>query len=124
MSAVTTADVASPARRRIVDGQIDMWPANTPERPWIPGARPQLPEPFTIERVDPADGRGGRRPCRHRAAHARRRAPRLCAGGGATDPGRFAIMGRIALDKPDRAARCPTWRDQPGVLGVRLNFPA
>jgi len=28
-------------------------------------------------------------------------------------------MGRIALDKPDRAARLATWRDQ---LGVRLNF--
>jgi predicted TIM-barrel fold metal-dependent hydrolase len=37
-------------------------------------------------------------------------------------PGRFAIMARIDLDKPDRATRLPTWRDQPGVLGVRLNF--
>ncbi len=36
--------------------------------------------------------------------------------------GRFAIMARIALDKPERAARLPTWRDQLGVLGVRLNF--
>ena len=31
-------------------------------------------------------------------------------------------MARIALDKPDRAARLATWRDQPGVLGVRLIF--
>ena len=31
-------------------------------------------------------------------------------------------MARIDLDKPDRATRLPTWRDQPGVLGVRLNF--
>jgi predicted TIM-barrel fold metal-dependent hydrolase len=37
-------------------------------------------------------------------------------------PGRFAIMARVALDKPDRTARLATWRDQPGVLGVRLNF--
>jgi predicted TIM-barrel fold metal-dependent hydrolase len=37
-------------------------------------------------------------------------------------PGRFGIMARVALDKPDRAARLATWRDQPGVLGVRLNF--
>src|SRR5712691_6324421 len=37
-------------------------------------------------------------------------------------PGRFAIMARIALDKPDRAQRLATWKDQPGVLGVRLNF--
>jgi predicted TIM-barrel fold metal-dependent hydrolase len=33
-------------------------------------------------------------------------------------------MARVALDKPDRAARLATWRDQPGVLGVRLNFGA
>jgi predicted TIM-barrel fold metal-dependent hydrolase len=37
-------------------------------------------------------------------------------------PGRFAIMARVALNKPDGAARLATWRDQPGVLGVRLNF--
>jgi predicted TIM-barrel fold metal-dependent hydrolase len=38
------------------------------------------------------------------------------------DPGRFGIMARIPLDKPDRAQRLPTLRDLPGVLGVRLNF--
>src|SRR5215203_1040068 len=41
------------ARRVIVDSQIHIWPANTPERPWVAGTRPQLPEPFTIERVIP-----------------------------------------------------------------------
>jgi hypothetical protein len=41
------------ARRLIVDSQIHMWPANTPERPWVAGTRPQLLEPFTIERVIP-----------------------------------------------------------------------
>lgn len=40
-------------RRLIVDAHIHIWPANTPARPWIPGTRPQLPEPFTIERVVP-----------------------------------------------------------------------
>src|SRR5258707_10134754 len=44
--------VAEP-RGLIVDSQIHMWPANTPERPWVAGATPQLPEPFTIERVVP-----------------------------------------------------------------------
>src|SRR3954452_3616600 len=42
--------VAAP-RRVIVDSQIHLWPANTPERPWLAGAKPQLPEPCTIERV-------------------------------------------------------------------------
>src|SRR5712692_2921777 len=41
------------ARRLIVDSQIHMWPPHRPDRPWVPGAQPQIPEPFTIERVVP-----------------------------------------------------------------------
>jgi predicted TIM-barrel fold metal-dependent hydrolase len=39
-------------------------------------------------------------------------------------PGRFATMGRINLDDPNEAKRLPGWRDQPAVLGVRLNIAA
>src|SRR5262249_24848432 len=40
------------ARRRvIVDAQVQIWKADTPERPWTPGLRPQLPEPFGYERL-------------------------------------------------------------------------
>lgn len=109
-------------KRLIVDSQIHMWPASTPERPWVRGATPQLPEPFTIERVVPMlDEAGVDRVVivpptleGERIDYAQQAVKRY--------PGRFAIMARIALDKPDRAARLPSWRDQPGVLGVRLNF--
>jgi predicted TIM-barrel fold metal-dependent hydrolase len=37
-------------------------------------------------------------------------------------PGRFAIMGRISLNDPTTARRFPTWMEQPGVLGIRLNI--
>jgi hypothetical protein len=54
-----TAQPAQSPRRVIVDSQIHMWKANTPDRPWVPGTRPQLPEPMTIERVVPMiDGAG------------------------------------------------------------------
>jgi predicted TIM-barrel fold metal-dependent hydrolase len=115
--------VAQPAQKRlIVDSQIHLWPANTPERPWEAGATPQLPEPFTIERVVPMlDEAGVDRVVivpptleGERIDYAQEAVKRY--------PGRFAIMARIDLDKPDRATRLPTWRDQPGVLGVRLNF--
>jgi predicted TIM-barrel fold metal-dependent hydrolase len=36
-------------------------------------------------------------------------------------PDRFAVMGRIALDRPNREA-LQTWKSQPGMLGVRLTF--
>ena len=39
---------AQPAKKRlIVDAQIHMWKANTPDRPWF-APRAQLPEPMTI----------------------------------------------------------------------------
>lgn len=111
-------------KRLIVDSQIHMWPANRPDRPWVEGARPQLPEPMTIERVVPMiDAAGVDRVVivpptleGERIDYAQEAVKRY--------PGRFGIMARIALDQPDRAARLPTWREQPGVLGVRLNLGA
>lgn len=109
-------------KRLIVDSQIHMWPPNTPERPWVPGAAPQLPEPFTIERVVPMlDEAGVDRVVivpptleGERIDYAQQAVKR--------HPGRFGIMARIAVNRPDRAERLATWREQPGVLGVRLNF--
>src|SRR4029450_8738531 len=37
-------------------------------------------------------------------------------------PGRFATMTRIELDDPREAGRLATLREQPAVLGVRLNI--
>ena len=39
-----------------------------------------------------------------------------------TYPGRFAIMGSLPLDRPDTLARIATWREQPGMLGLRYTF--
>jgi predicted TIM-barrel fold metal-dependent hydrolase len=114
---------AQPAQRRtIVDAQVHLWKASTPERPWVPGARAQLPEPFTIERLVPMmDEAGVDRVVivpptleGDRIDYAQEAVQRY--------PGRFAIMGRIALNDPETARRFPTWRDQLGVLGIRLNI--
>jgi predicted TIM-barrel fold metal-dependent hydrolase len=37
-------------------------------------------------------------------------------------PGRFAIMGAVPLDKPQSRDRIATWRQQPGMLGLRYGF--
>ena len=112
-----------PGRQRtIVDAQVHLWKASTPDRPWVPGARPQLPEPFTIERLVPMmDDAGVDRVVivpptleGDRLDYAQEAVKRY--------PGRFAIMGRIALNDPTTARRFPTWREQPGVLGIRLNI--
>jgi hypothetical protein len=31
-------------------------------------------------------------------------------------------MGRIPLEKPESAALLPKWKEQPGMLGVRVTF--
>jgi predicted TIM-barrel fold metal-dependent hydrolase len=110
------------ARRIIVDSQIHMWKASTPERPWVAGTRPQLPEPMTIERVVPMiDEAGVDRVVivpptleGERVDYGQEAARRY--------PGRFATMGHIRLDDPGEARRLPAWREQPAVLGIRLNI--
>src|SRR5436853_5822538 len=40
-------------RRLIVDAQVHLWKAESPDWKWVSGLQPQLPEPFTIERLVP-----------------------------------------------------------------------
>jgi L-fuconolactonase len=37
-------------------------------------------------------------------------------------PDRFAVMARLAIDKPESRALMPDWKKQPGMLGVRMAF--
>src|SRR4051812_12735731 len=48
------AAAQAPANRRIiVDAQVHQWKAQAPDRPWPPGAVPQLPEPFGPDKLMP-----------------------------------------------------------------------
>lgn len=111
-----------PIRRTIVDAQVHLWKAESPDWPWVPGARPQLPEPFTIEKlVSMMDEAGVDRAVivppswigdrNDYGLEAVRRYP-----------DRFAVMGRIPLQNPQVAALFPKWKQQPGMLGIRLTF--
>ena len=57
LASASFKSAAAQMRRLIVDAQIHMWPPNRPDRPWVAGAQPQIPEPFTIERVVPMGNR-------------------------------------------------------------------
>jgi predicted TIM-barrel fold metal-dependent hydrolase len=108
-------------KRTIVDGQVHLWKANSPDWPWVPGARPQLPEPFTIERaLAMMDEAGVDRVVIVPPSLNDRNDYALEAAG--RYPNRFGIMGRIALQDPKSAALLPAWKQQPGMLGVRLTF--
>ena len=120
----TSAQQARPqpaSKRTIVDAQVHFWKANSPDWAWDPGARPQLPEPFTIERALPMmDEAGVDRVVivppglNDRNDYALEAAKRY--------PNRFEVMGRIPLQDPKSAALLPTWKQQPGMLGVRVTF--
>ena len=120
--AAAQTPAAQPARRRlIVDAQVHLWKAETPDWRWVPGL-PQLPEPLTIERLVPMMDEAGvdrvvvvppiwQGDRNDYALEAARRYP-----------DRFAVMGRIPLQDPQSAALLPRWKEQPGMLGVRLTF--
>jgi predicted TIM-barrel fold metal-dependent hydrolase len=106
----------------IVDAQVHLWKAQSPDWPWVPGRTPQLPQPFTIEKLLPMmDEAGVDRVVivppswpGDRNDYAIEAAKRY--------PTRFGIMGRIPVEKPQSAALLANWRQQPGMLGVRLTF--
>jgi hypothetical protein len=109
-------------RRMIVDAQVHLWKAESEDWKWVPGLTPQLPEPFTIERLVPMmDEAGVDRVVivppswpgdrNDYALEAVRRYPT-----------RFRIMGKIPLQDPKSAALLPRWREQPGMAGLRVIF--
>ena len=118
--------VSQGRRRVVVDSQIHIWGADTPERPW-PGiswngkrAEPQRETPLGAEEVLSAMDQAG-------VARAILVPPSwegdrndLALAAAARWPDRFAVMGRFADHAPVDALRA--WRDQPGMLGVRLIF--
>jgi predicted TIM-barrel fold metal-dependent hydrolase len=111
-------------RRLIVDAQVHLWKAAAPQRPWPPGgaARAQLPEPFTYEKLLPMMNEAGVDRAvivppsweGDRVDYALEAAKRY--------PDRFAVMGRIPLNDKALAARLATWKQQPGMLGLRVTF--
>ena len=114
--------VAQPAKRMIVDAQVHLWKAESPDWKWVPGLKPQLPEPMTIERLLPLMDEAG--------------VDRVVIVppswvGDRNDygleavrryPDRFHVMGRFPVENPQAGALLPKWKEQPGMLGIRLTF--
>jgi predicted TIM-barrel fold metal-dependent hydrolase len=109
-------------RRMIVDAQVHLWKAETPDWKWVPGLVPQLPVPFTIERLVPMmDEAGVDRVVivppswpGDRNDYAIEAVQRY--------PTRFRIMGKLPLQDPKSADLLAKWKDQPGMVGVRVLF--
>jgi len=108
----------------ILDAQVHIWAADSPDRPWPRGGTPQphRDQPWTADQMIAAmDAAGVDRAIivppswegdRNDLALAAVRA----------HPGRFAVMGRFDPLMQDPFELFPSWREQAGMLGVRFTF--
>jgi predicted TIM-barrel fold metal-dependent hydrolase len=122
-----SAEAQTPApqpgpRRLIVDSQVHQWKAQAPDRPWPPGRVAQLPEPFGYDKLLPMMNEAGvdRVVIVPPSWEGERNDYALEAA--SKYPDRFAVMGRILLSSPQAAALLPRWKEQKGMLGIRLTF--
>jgi predicted TIM-barrel fold metal-dependent hydrolase len=106
----------------IVDAQVHIWSAPTPERPWPAGLKPQRTEPLGVyellqsmpvagvDRVVlvPPRIEGGRNDLSLEAAQ--------------RYPDRFAVMGKLDPTAPESREQLRGWRRQAGMLGLRFTL--
>jgi len=106
----------------IVDSQVHIWAASTPERPWPARHAPHRPQPFSADDllaemnaagvdaviIVPPGWEGDRNDLGLEAAR--------------LHPTRFAVMGRLDPTAPESRSMISRWRNQPGMLGLRFTF--
>jgi len=108
----------------IVDSQVHIWAADTPERPWprnrtvkaqrdVPLGKGELLREMDAAGVSrvvivPPSWEGDRNDLALAAAQAH--------------PDRFAVMGRIDPVAPESRRKIASWKQQPGMLGLRFVF--
>ncbi len=113
----------------IVDSQVHIWKEETPDRPWIAGARERRKlnghrlEPFTYQEcIELMDQAGVNRALilppsweGDRVDYAIEACEKY--------PQRFGIMARVPQNKPEEAkAMLKDWKSVPGIKGTRLTF--
>ena len=106
----------------IVDSQIHIWGANTPQRPWpYPDKIPHRPAPFTAEdALREMDAAGVDAAIIVPPWWEGERNDLASAAVGA-HPARFATMGMFDATAPKAREALARWRDQPGMLGFRFS---
>src|SRR5689334_19611720 len=108
----------------IVDAQVHIWGADRPDRPWPAGraAQAQKPYPVTKEVVLAAADEAGVNRAVLIPPSWEGDYNDLVLDAARTHPDRFAAMGRLAVQKPESRAQVAGWKQQRGMLGIRLTF--
>jgi predicted TIM-barrel fold metal-dependent hydrolase len=108
----------------IIDSQVHIWGPETPEKPYVKedASTPHRPVPLGHEELlRDMDAAGvDRCVCVPPTWEGFSNEESLKAA--SLRPDRFAVMGRIAINKPESRTLLPTWKSQPGMLGIRTAF--
>ena len=106
----------------IVDAQVHIWAANTPERPWPARHEPHKPEPITAQDLLREMDAASVTACVLVPPSWEGERNDVCLAAAREYPKRFAVMGRLDPDAPDSRGKIATWRRQPGMLGLRFTM--
>ncbi|MFT4066533.1 amidohydrolase family protein [Paraburkholderia sp.] len=114
---------------KIIDAQVHVWKADSPERPWDPVARTRLHE-FAAYRAEPLSYEELLGEMDKAGVYGAILVPPYWEGdrvdyaleAAKAYPNRFAVMGHIPTE--ERAGRqvLDNWTSQPGMLGMRQTF--
>jgi predicted TIM-barrel fold metal-dependent hydrolase len=103
---------------------VHIWGADTPDRPWPPGRAHQAQKPYPVTKdmlLGEMDAAGVHRVVLVPPSWEGDRND-LALEAARLHPDRFAVMGRLALERPESRALVADWRKQPGMLGMRFTF--
>lgn len=106
----------------VLDAQAHVWEASRQDRPWAPGLKPHLPEPFGGEALLRQMDEAGVDKAVLIPPMLARFSNDYALEVAATRPDRFKVIGRFDPRAPDALRRLTTWRDQPNMLGIRMVF--
>jgi len=109
---------------KIFDAQVHVWGADTANRPWPQGGttKPHRAEPWSAEEMIEAMDRAGVTRAIIVPPGWEGERNDLALDAVCRYPDRFAIMGRFDPLRRDPFEAFPTWRQQPGMLGIRFTF--
>jgi L-fuconolactonase len=108
----------------IIDSQVHIWGPETPNKPYFTenASKPHRPIPLDHKELLNVMNTNGvqRTVCVPPTWEGFSNEESLRAA--QLYPDRFAVMGRIAIDKPESRELLPRWKNQPGMLGIRTTF--
>ena len=107
----------------IIDAQVHIWQANSPQRPWPAGRHAaHRPTPITAEDLIVEMNQAGVDAAVLVPPSWEGERNDLVLAASAKHPERFVAMGRVDPDDPAASASIASWRAHPRAMGLRFAF--